>query len=45
MKITKANRGIGIIKTLQRKLPRNAMLTIYKFFIRPHLDYGDIVYD
>ena len=26
-------------------LPRNALLTIYKSFIRPHLDYGDILYD
>ena len=24
---------------------RNALLTIYKFSIRPHLDYGDIVFD
>ena len=44
-KFSKANRGIGIIKKLQSKLPRNALLTIYKFFIRPHLDDGDIVYD
>ena len=41
----KANRGIGIIKKLQSKLPKNALLTIYKSFIRPHLDYGDIVFD
>ena len=26
-------------------LPRSASLTIYKSFIRPHLDYGDILYD
>ena len=26
-------------------LPRNALLTIYKSFVRPHLDYGDILYD
>ena len=44
-KISKVYRGIGIIKKLQSKLPRNALLTIYKSFIRPHLDYGDIVYD
>ena len=25
-------------------LPRNALLTIYKSFVRPHLDYGDILY-
>ena len=44
-KISKANRGIGIIKKLQNKLPRNVLLTIYKSFIRPHLDYGDIAYN
>ena len=26
-------------------LPRKALLTIYKSIIRPHLDYGDILYD
>ena len=26
-------------------LPRNFLLTIYKSFIRPHLDYSDIIYD
>ena len=26
-------------------LPRPALLTTYKCFIRPHLDYGDIIYD
>ena len=44
-KICKAYRGIGIIKKLQSKLPRNVLLTIYKSFIRPHLDYGEIVFD
>ena len=36
---------IGIIRKLQIVLPRSALLTIYKSFIRPHLDYGDIIYD
>ena len=36
-KISKACRDIGIIKKLQSKLHRNALLTIYKSFIRPHL--------
>ena len=44
-KISKAYRGIDIIKKLQSKLPRNALLTIYKFFIRPQLDYSDILFD
>ena len=26
-------------------LPRLPLLTIYEPFIRPHLDYGDIIYD
>ena len=26
-------------------LPRHSLLTIYKSFIRPHLDYGNIIYD
>ena len=30
---------------LSVNLPRNALLTIYKSFIRPHLDYGDISYN
>ena len=43
--ITKANKGIGVIKKLSNILPRDALLTIYKSFVRPHLDYGDIIYD
>ena len=35
----------GVIKKLFKSLPRNALLAIYKSFVRPHLDYGDIVYD
>ena len=36
------NKTIGIIRKLQNVLPRSALLTISKSFIRPHLDYGDI---
>ena len=42
---SKVNKTIGIIRKLQNVLPRSALLTIYKSFIRPHLDYGDIIYD
>ena len=44
-KISKANKGIGVIKRLSNTLPINSLLTIYKSFIRPHLDYCDIIYD
>ena len=44
-KIKKCNKLIGVIRRLSVHLPRNALLTIYKSFIRPNLDYGDILYD
>ena len=44
-KINKANKGIGIIRKLNNILSRSALLTIYRSFIRPHLGYGDLVYD
>ena len=31
-------------KALQ-KLSRQTLVTIYKAFVRPHLDYGDVLYD
>ena len=43
-KITKANIGIQLLRKLYRYLPRNTLLNIYKSFIRPHLDYCDIIY-
>ena len=44
-KISKACRGIGVIRKLHYVLPRHSVLTIYKSFIRPHLDHGDVIYD
>ena len=43
--ILRANKGIWLITRLRRYLPRNSLLTIYKAFIRPYLDYGDVVHD
>ena len=42
---SKVNKTIGIIRKLQNVLPRPTLLTIFRSFIRPHLDYGDIIYD
>ena len=44
-KIAKANKGIGLIRKLVHVLPWQSPLTIYKSFIKAHLDYGDIIYD
>ena len=41
--ILRANKGIGLVTRVRRYLPRNSLLTIYKAFIRPHLDYRDVV--
>ena len=39
------NRGIAILRKIQTVLPREALFTIYKSFIRPHFHYGDVIYD
>ena len=28
-----------------KNLPKLVLMTVYKDFVRPHLDYGDIIYD
>ena len=44
-KITKCNKIIGLMKKLPLILSRKSLLTIYKSFVRPNLDYADIIYD
>ena len=41
----KVNKTIGLLHKLRNTLPKLPSFTIYKSFIRPHLDYGDITYD
>ena len=41
----KVSKAIGLLRKLQNLLPRKSLITVYKSFIRPHLDYGDIIYD
>ena len=40
-----ANKGAGLLRKLQTILPRKSLLTIYKSFIRPFLDYADVIYE
>ena len=44
-KISKAYKGISLIKRLHKYLPRKSLLCIYKSFVRPHFDYADVIYD
>ena len=44
-KINQANKGVGLLRKLQTILPSNSLLTIFKSFISPLLDYADVIYD
>ena len=43
-KIIKAKKILGTLKSFSRYLPSKALESIYKAFIRPHLDYYDIIF-
>ena len=43
--LKKINKTISLLRKLQNKLPRAPLVSIYKSFVRPHLAYGDILYD
>ena len=43
-KLKKARNGLGIIKSLSRYLSVKTLELIYKMYIRPHLDFCDVIY-
>ena len=43
--LNKVEKAIGLPCKFQQIFLRLSLITIYKSFIWPHLDYGDIVYD
>ena len=42
--ISKTRKGIGMLKHLSNYLPRKTFDQLYKLYVRPHLDYGDVIY-
>ncbi len=42
--ISKTRKDIGLLKYLSKYLPRNTLNELYKLYIRPYLDYGDLIY-
>ena len=44
-KIKKATKEVTVIRKMNLLLRRSSLLTIYKSFVRLHLDYDDITYD
>ena len=43
--LKKISKTVGLHRKFQGILPRTSLITIYKSFARPYLDYGDIIYD
>ena len=44
-KLGKANKGIGVMKQMKKWVDMRALETVYKLYIRPHLEYGDLVFN
>ena len=44
-KIGKSMKCVSLLRKLQYFSPFSNLPTIYKSFMRPHLDYGDVIYD
>ena len=42
--LIKSRKIIRLIRKLQPIIPRAALWPIHKSFLRPHLDYGDVIY-
>ena len=45
MESLKISKALGLLQKLRNLLPRSPLITIYKAFVRPYLDYGDILFD
>ena len=43
-KVSKAHKGLGIIKSLSRFLSVKTLDLIFKLYIRPHLDFCDVIF-
>ena len=38
------SKGIGLLKYLSKYVDRNVLNLYYKLYLRPHLDYGGVIY-
>ena len=43
-KTRSARKGIGVIRYLSKYVSRDVLDQMYKLYVRPYLDYGDIMY-
>ena len=42
--VSKSRKAIGMLRFLSKYLSRNTLNELYKLYVRPHLDYGDVIY-
>ena len=42
--ISKSKKGIGLLTYLSKYLPRHTLNELHKLYVRPLLDYGDVIY-
>ena len=42
--VIKAKKGIVLYKFISKYVSRNVLNMVYKLYIRPHLDYGDVIF-
>ena len=43
-KVGKARKGVGIIRHFNNYLPFKTLNQMYKLYVRPHLDYADVIF-
>ena len=44
-KLTTVNKLTSTLRKLYHYMLRDSLVAIYKSFIRPHLDYADVIFD
>ena len=42
--VIKATKGVSLLKYLSKYVSRKVLDLSYKLYVRPHLDYGDVIY-
>ena len=42
--VSEARKGIGLLRYLSNYLPRNSLNELFKLYVRPHLEYGDVIF-
>ena len=42
--VSKTRKGIGLLKNLSKYLPSHILNELSKLYVRPHLEYYDVIY-